>query len=150
MRKEKDFEDFLECLNKCKVKYCIVGGFAVSYHSKPRYTDDMDILVYPDLINSKRIKIAMIKFGLDVSNIEDEYFATSGNFYQIGVAPVMIHIITSLEGVNLKKVFKKRVKAKYGNTNTHFVGLDELIKNKKIAARPQDKLDLKILEETKK
>lgn len=47
MRVEKDFEDFLKLLNKYKVKYCIIGGFAVVYHSRPRFTDDMDILVFP-------------------------------------------------------------------------------------------------------
>ncbi len=43
----------------------------------------MDILVYPDLDNSRKTKLAMAEFGVDVSKVEDEYFAVSGNFYQI-------------------------------------------------------------------
>jgi len=149
VRQEKDFEDFLKCLNKHKVRYCIVGAFAVIFHSRPRFTEDMDILIFPDLENSKRTKKAMAEFGVDVSNLEDEYFARSGNFYQIGVAPVMIHIINSLEGVSLSEVFKNKVKSRYGRTNTYYIGLDELIKNKKVAGRPQDKLDLEVLKKAK-
>lgn len=149
MRVEKDFEDFLKLLNKYNVKYCIKGGFAVVYHSRPRFTDDIDILVFPSQKNSVKVKLAMEEFGVDVSNLEDEYFATKGNFYQIGVAPVMIHIVNNLEGVNLNTVFRKRVRAKYGNTNTYFIGLDELIKNKTSTGRPQDKIDAEILKKVK-
>lgn len=48
MEKEKSFEsdykDFLELLNKHKVKYLIVGAYATMLHTeKPRATKDIDI-----------------------------------------------------------------------------------------------------------
>ena len=45
MKVEKDYEEFLSLLNKHKVKYCIIGAFAVAFYAKPRYTKDIDILV---------------------------------------------------------------------------------------------------------
>ncbi len=41
MKIEKDFEGLLGLLNKNKVRYCIIGAFAVAFYSKPRYTKDM-------------------------------------------------------------------------------------------------------------
>jgi hypothetical protein len=32
----KDFEDFINLLQKHKVEYLIVGGYAVGIHSQPR------------------------------------------------------------------------------------------------------------------
>jgi hypothetical protein len=34
----------LSILNDSKVKYLIVGGYAVSFHAQPRATKDLDIL----------------------------------------------------------------------------------------------------------
>lgn len=31
----KDFEDFIQLLNKYKVEYMIVGGYALAFHGKP-------------------------------------------------------------------------------------------------------------------
>ena len=47
MRTQKDFEELLKLFNKNKVRYCIVGAYAVAFHAEPRYTKDMDILVEP-------------------------------------------------------------------------------------------------------
>jgi hypothetical protein len=32
-------------LNNHKVRYCIIGSYALAFHVKPRYTKDMDILI---------------------------------------------------------------------------------------------------------
>jgi len=39
----QDFKEFLELLNSHKVKYIIVGSYAVGYHGYPRYTGDIDL-----------------------------------------------------------------------------------------------------------
>ena len=44
MKTEKDYEEFLELLNKRNVRYCVIGAFALAFHSRPRYTKDMDII----------------------------------------------------------------------------------------------------------
>ena len=40
-----DFADFLRLLNERKVRYLVVGGYAVAYHGYPRYTGDLDVFV---------------------------------------------------------------------------------------------------------
>jgi hypothetical protein len=42
MKVEKDFEEFIRLLNYHKVKYIIVGAYALIYYSSPRNTGDID------------------------------------------------------------------------------------------------------------
>jgi hypothetical protein len=41
----RDFREFFRLLNKHRVKYLVIGGYAVGYHGYPRYTGDVDIFV---------------------------------------------------------------------------------------------------------
>jgi hypothetical protein len=43
-----DFKELLSIFNAQKVKYLIVGGYAVSLHAQPRATNDLDLLIKPD------------------------------------------------------------------------------------------------------
>jgi hypothetical protein len=44
-----DFKELLSVLNEHRVKYLIVGAYAVSIHAQPRATKDLDILSSPML-----------------------------------------------------------------------------------------------------
>lgn len=44
MRIEKDFKEFIESLNFNKVKYLVVGGYALAFHAEARFTKEMGIL----------------------------------------------------------------------------------------------------------
>ena len=48
-----DFKELLSIFNAQKVKYLIVGGYAVSLHAQPRATKDIDLLIRPEPENSK-------------------------------------------------------------------------------------------------
>ena len=37
----RDFEDMLYVMEKHRVRYLIIGGLAVIYHAKPRYTKQL-------------------------------------------------------------------------------------------------------------
>ncbi len=38
-----DFKEFLSLLHTHRVKYLLVGGYAVAAHGYPRFTGDMDV-----------------------------------------------------------------------------------------------------------
>jgi 2-hydroxy-3-keto-5-methylthiopentenyl-1-phosphate phosphatase len=42
MTLDPDFEDFIKLLNQHEVDYMIIGGYAMAFHGKPRYTGDLD------------------------------------------------------------------------------------------------------------
>ncbi len=53
---DRNFKEFILLLNKNRVKYLIVGGYAVALHGHPRYTKDLDIWIYVDTDNADRLK----------------------------------------------------------------------------------------------
>ena len=59
----KDFKEFVELLEKNKVEYLIVGGYAVGFHGHPRFTGDLDIWLKISEINSSNILHAVSEFG---------------------------------------------------------------------------------------
>jgi hypothetical protein len=142
---EKDYEELLKLFNKYKVKYCVVGAFAVAFYAIPRYTKDMDIFIASSKDNANRILNALNEFGFGNLELSANDFSKEGKIIQLGYEPVRIDIITSIEGCTFKQVWKHREKGKYGKENVHFIALDDLIKNKQVSKRKQDKADLEIL-----
>ena len=150
MKVEKDYEELLKLLNKHKVKYCIIGAYAVAFYAKPRYTKDMDIFVERSPENSEKIVSALNDFGFKRLKLSEEDFCRKGRIIQLGYEPVRIDIITSIEGSRFKDVWKNKVTGTYGDEKVFFIGIDELIKNKQCSKRPLDKIDLDLLMKAKK
>ena len=145
MKVEKDYEELLGLFNKNKVKYCIVGAYAVALYAKPRYTKDIDILVEPNEDNSRRIIKSLNEFGFKNLGLSEKDFASEAKIVQLGYEPVRVDLITSIEGVSFKEVWKNKKIVNYGKKKVFFIGKKELIKAKKASNRELDKLDLEAL-----
>ena len=145
MKTEKDYEEFLELLNKHDVRYCIIGAFALAFHARPRYTKDMDILIEPTTDNAKRLLMALDEFGFGSLNLAVKDFSTQGNIIQLGYEPVRIDIITSIEGLDFTDIWKSRIQGPYGKQTVNFIDRQNLIRSKKLSNRAQDKADLELL-----
>lgn len=143
---EKDFEELLQLFNKHRVKYCIVGAYAVAFHAVPRYTKDIDLLVEPNEENGKRIVGALADFGFGKLDISPADFTVPGRFIQLGYEPVRIDLSTSISGVTFDQVWKNRVRSTIGTHKVQYIGLKELIQNKKASGRKQDLADLELLQ----
>lgn len=150
MKVEKDYEEFLGLLNKHSVKYCIIGAFAVAFYAKPRYTKDIDILIEPSIDNGQKILKALGEFGFGELAISLEDLTQEGNIVQLGYEPLRIDLFKKLEGFEFQDIWKNRVTGDYGSEKVCFIGLDDLIKNKKMSSRPSDKIDIGLLEKNRK
>lgn len=150
MKIEKDYEDLLKLLNKNNVQYCIVGGYAVAFYAKPRFTKDLDIFVKATLENGERIIRALVEFGFSSFSLKDSDFAEGGKIIQLGYAPIRVDFITSIDGCDFNEVWNNRIEAFYGKERVFFISLKDLIKNKKATKRKEDEIDLNILEKLDK
>ncbi|MCK5801510.1 MAG: hypothetical protein KAI66_01700 [Lentisphaeria bacterium] len=146
MRVEKDYEELLELFNRHDVRYCIVGAFAVALHGRPRYTKDIDILVDTTPTNAGRVLAALDSFGFGALELTVEDFSHPGQIIQLGFEPLRIDILTAIAGLPFDEIWQDRVVARYGETNAVFIGLDDLMKAKRLANRSQDRADLEVLE----
>ena len=141
MRVEKDFEELLGLFNKHKVRYCIIGAFAVGFYGYPRYTKDIDIFVEPSLQNGKKIVEALVEFGFKQYNLFPDDFSRLGKIIQLGYEPIRVDIVTSIQGCGFKQVWEDKKIGTYGKQKVFFIGLPQLIKNKKLTNRQQDRID---------
>jgi hypothetical protein len=142
MEVQKDFKELLELLNKHKVKYVIVGAYALAFYGCPRYTGDLDILICPDRTNATKIIEAIKEFGLALESLKVEDFLVSERVIQLGVSPLRVDILTSLTGVSWDEVDSNKVKGEYANAPVYFIGKEELKTNKKTLGRHKDLADL--------
>ena len=126
-----DYEEFLEGLNANGVRYLIAGGHAVAHHARPRATEDIDIFHEGPQDSAERILEAIMKFsggadiGFTVADLVDPKIIV-----QLGVAPVRIDLLSSLSGiVGFEDAWRRRVDAKFGNVDSHYISLDAPIQS---------------------
>ena len=141
-----DFKELLKIFAEEKVKYLIIGGYAVAKHAEPRYTKDLDIWISNRRDNAERIFQALKNFGAPLTNITIDDFTIPTLVFQIGIEPSRIDILMGLKDLNFDECWKRRATAKIGEIEIHFISLDDLIFNKRLAGRPQDLRDAENLE----
>jgi len=142
----RDFEDMLYLLEKHRVRYLVIGGLAVIYHAKPRYTKDMDLWVDPLNKNIERANAALAEFGCPALIERDK----PEQILQIGVAPDRIDILLTLSGVRFKTAWRNRIKGRYGRAKANWIDLNSLIRIKRKIKSPRHMEDLRLLLEVRK
>ena len=142
-----DFNDLLNLFNEQKVKYIIVGGYALAYHGAPRYTGDIDLWIKISQDNAQKVVNALNEFGFGSLGIKEEDFIHEDQVLQLGYPPVRIDIMTSIDGVDFDSAHENAEKTKMGDLEIIMISKSDLIKNKKASSRHQDLADLESLGE---
>ena len=142
-----DFEELLRLLEEHEVDYMIVGGYAVAYHGHPRFTKDIDVFFHGTEENAIRLRRALTAFGFQEQEVPLNAFTTIGNVLTFGVVPARVDLINQIDGVSYETARRNVVRGVYGSTEANFIGLDDLIKNKKATPRAKDKGDVEELTE---
>jgi hypothetical protein len=137
----------LALFNAREVDFVVVGAHALAYHGAPRFTGDLDVLVRPDQANAHRVIAALDEFGFGSLGLTAEDFAEPGKVVQLGVAPVRIDIVTSLTGVSWDEVRAGRTAGKFGDQTVHYLGRQQLVRNKRAVGRKKDIADLEAIGE---
>ena len=145
----KDQKDVIAALNAHGVKYLVVGGHAVSIHSEPRGTKDLDVFIKADEENSNAVFDALAEYGAPLAGVTPADFndkATS--VFQMGVEPGRVDILQGIAGVPFDEAWNSRVEAFLdGEIPAHFISREHLIQNKLAVGRFQDLADVERLRE---
>jgi hypothetical protein len=143
-----EFLEFIDCLNKCKVRYILVGGYSVILHGYPRTTGDLDIWVDCELNNYENLKKAFNKFGLSLFDMSQSNFLDIDRFdvFRFGRPPLAIDIITSLKGLYFGKAYNNIEKRLFEGVEISYLSFQDLINSKKSAGRSKDLNDIENLE----
>ena len=142
----KDFKEFLQLLHSKKIEYLIIGGYAVAFHGYPRATGDMDIWIAIHENNAKKMVEVLNEFGFNNPELDKGLFLERDKNIRMGVPPMRLEILTSIDGVEFSECYKNKQTIKIDDVEIHFISLEDLKRNKKASGRYRDLDDLEHLE----
>ncbi len=142
----QDFREFLTLLNSNGVEYLVVGGYALAAHGHPRYTGDIDIWLSPSAANIARLVAVLEQFGFSGLGIAADDIAKPGSVVQLGVAPVRIDLLSSIDGVMFDECYPRRVMLEFGGVNVAVIGITDFRRNKLATGRLKDLADIEALD----
>ena len=143
-----DTEGLLKLLKEHRVDFVVIGATAFPVHGYARATLDVDIFIRATNENAVNALVALKDFGYDVADIKEEDLLKKKILIRQYVVETDIHPF--VRGITFDKVWKNKVKAKFGNTYAYFASLNDLIAMKQAAARPKDLEDIKYLRKLKR
>ena len=143
----EDYRDMLQALSDEKVKFLLVGAYALAAHGYPRATMDIDIWVMPSPENADAVLRALRHFGAPLHSLTKDDLAKEGTVFQIGVAPRRIDIITAASGLRFDEAFAHATPVEIEGITVHIPSVADLIRNKRASGRTRDLADAEALED---
>ena len=147
-------EQLIDALERHRVKYAIVGGYALALHGVVRGTVNVDLVLKISRANYRNAEKALAEIGLtsllpvgadEVIDFRDEYISNKNmvawNFRnpKDPTQDVDIIITQDLSAIKIDKF-------KVGQRILPVVSVRDLIKMKRKSGRPQDIQDIEALE----
>lgn len=140
-----DFSDFLKLCLRNKVRFMVIGGYAVIHHSRPRYTGDLDLWIDDSLENARRVVAVLQEFGFPPNVISPELITEGKKIIRMGFEPMRLELFTSIPGIQFSSCYNRRDLLKIGRIVVPIISLEDLKINKLASGRPKDLQDLEEL-----
>jgi hypothetical protein len=144
-----DFSDLLRLFKDNRVKYLVIGGYAVVQYAEPRFTKDLDLWISTDIENAAAVYKSLHEFGAPLEGLTESDFAEEGYFYQMGVPPVRVDVLMGIPGLKFAEAWERRVEVKFEDLPVVFISRQDLITAKRASGRPQDLIDADLLSQVK-
>lgn len=142
----EDYKDMLHALSDEKVKFLLIGAYALAAHGYLRATVDIDIWVMPSPENADAVLRALRRFGAPLHNLSPEDLQQDGTVFQIGVAPRRIDILTAASGLHFDATYERSLPVNIDGLEVRVPSIDDLIVNKRASGRTRDLADAEALE----
>lgn len=152
--RDKDVFQFFHDLEKRKVKYLLVGGFAMAFHGYVRATSDLDLWIKDDPENIEKLKLVFSENGVvGIEKIKSLQLVAGFTQFKVGNSGFVVDPMTSMKAFNSFDFDRCYERAKPGEFNgIHFkvIHMNDLLKEKEATNRPKDQADIIHLREMKK
>lgn len=147
---DQDLKDLLYALNRHRVKYLVVGGYAVGVHAQPRVTKDLDVFIESSSDNARAVYKALAEFGAPLSDFTVEDFHNPNVFAQFGQPPYRVDILQQISGVDFATAYKNSEELLIeGELPVRYISADDLITNKLASGRLQDLADVEAIRQAR-
>lgn len=139
----------MRVFNEKRVRYLIVGGYAVSHYTEPRVTKDIDIFIDTSDENVAKLFAALVIFGAPLAGMTPKDFQDPTYGYQIGLPPSRIDILQEIDGVDFNSAWDAGEDGMIDNKiPVRYISSADLIKNKLAIGRHRDLADVDALRES--
>ena len=132
------FRDFLIVLNRHKVEYLLIGGYALGAFGHIRATADLHIFINATEKNAIKMMSACEQYGIPAEDLKKEMFLVP-KMIGIGEPPLRIEILKKLDVVDFQYAFQRSSIIRVDEISINVVGLDDLILLKKAAIKDRNK-----------
>jgi hypothetical protein len=142
----EDYREMLQVLVDEKVRFLLVGAYALAAHGYPRATMDIDIWIMPAPDNAEAVLRALRRFGAPLNDLTKADLEQEGTVFEIGVAPRRIDIITAASGLQFDDAFSHASPVDVEGIQVYIPSVADLIRNKRASGRTKDLADVEALE----
>ena len=140
-----DFSDLLRLFNAGRVRYLVIGGYAVIQYAEPHFTAALDLWIGTEPHNAGAVYKALREFGAPLSGLTAADFAEEGYFCQMGVPPIRVDVLMGIPGIGFETAWERRVEIDFDGLSVPFISREDLITAKQASGRPQDMIDIQNL-----
>lgn len=98
-------------------------------HTEPRYTKDLDLWIEPVESNADKLFVALAQFGAPTADVRPSDFTEPEVFFQIGIEPVRIDIMTSVSGLDFVPAWERKVMVDFGGEPTPVLCRADVLKS---------------------
>jgi hypothetical protein len=140
-------EAVFRILNRARVRYLLIGGYASVVHGIPRTTVDVDLALDPDPENVGRATRSLRRLGLEPETDRvDEILGHGGVTARNDRA---VDLLTSLPGgIRFTQLWPRKAIVRFRGVRIPVVSRRDQIRLLRAAGRPQDLEDARALEES--
>jgi hypothetical protein len=109
---ERDFAEFIRILKRHRVRFLIIGGYAMAHHGLVRATNDVDVLIATDDANIARVRAATREF-VGVEPNQSALRPPRGMF-RIGPPSAHVDVTTKIDGIgDFERAWKRRSRGEF-------------------------------------
>lgn len=149
--------EIITCLAHHRVEYVLIGGLAGAFHGSPAMTNDADICPNRDPVNLERLAQALVEMDAKIraAGVEPLKFACDAVF--LALIDVALNLTTRWGDFDISyhpagfpngyhDLVQHAVAYEIDDATVLVASLSDIIRSKRAAGRPKDRLTLPILE----
>jgi hypothetical protein len=122
-----DFKDLLAVFATHSVEYLVVGGYAVGFHARLRFTKVIDLWVGNAPDNLMRVRASPEELGAPVAMLEQLEAALDEDVLWMEIPPVRIDIVKGVPGGDFATCLARGVSTSWDGVPVSVISLDDLI-----------------------
>lgn len=143
----EDVKTLARYLEEAGVQYALVGGYAIAAHGFNRFSEDIDILVRPDLDNAQRWIAALSRLPDGAARelaAEPDVFADDRRYAIRINDEFTVDVMPSIAGFSWEEMAGNVITVEIDGVPVKLLDLVGLLKTKQ-GVRPKDQMDAAVL-----